>query len=95
MTVKKSDIENIAKLSRIRIDENEIPEVASRLNDILAMVDKMQAVNTDGIAPMDNPLDATQRLRTDTVTETDQREHFQQIAPLAEEGLYLVPKVIE
>lgn len=95
MTVKKSDIENIAKLSRIRIDENEIPEVASRLNDILAMVDKMQAVNTDGITPMDNPLDATQRLRTDTVTETDQREHFQQIAPLAEEGLYLVPKVIE
>jgi len=95
MTVETADIEKIAKLSRIRVDEKDIPEVTSRLNDILGMVDKMQAVDTSGVTPMDNPLDATQRLRADVVTESDQHEHFQKVAPLADKGLYLVPKVIE
>lgn len=95
MTVETADIEKIAKLSRIRVDHKDVAEVTSRLNDILSMVDKMQAVDTTGIAPMDNPLDATQRLRADVVTETDQHQHFQKIAPLADKGLYLVPKVIE
>lgn len=95
MTVETADIEKIAKLSRIRVDDNDVADVTSRLNDILSMVDKMQAVDTSGVTPMDNPLDATQRLRADVVTETDQHEHFQQVAPMAEKGLYLVPKVIE
>jgi aspartyl-tRNA(Asn)/glutamyl-tRNA(Gln) amidotransferase subunit C len=95
MTVETADIEKIATLSRIRVDDKDIADVTSRLNDILSMVDKMQAVDTTGVTPMDNPLDATQRLRADIVTETDQHQHFQQIAPLAEKGLYLVPKVIE
>ena len=95
MSIKQSDIEKIAILSRIRVAENDIPEVADRINDILAMVDKMQAVDSADIEPMANPLDAVQRLRKDTVTETNQRDSFQAIAPDADQGLYLVPKVIE
>ncbi len=59
------------------------------------MVSQMQAVDTSAIEPMANPLDATQRLRADVVTETDRRAEFQAIAPAVEEGLYLVPKVID
>jgi aspartyl-tRNA(Asn)/glutamyl-tRNA(Gln) amidotransferase subunit C len=95
MSVEQTDIEKIATLARIRIEQHDIPEVASRLNDILAMVDTMQAVDTSDVEPMANPLDACQRLRADIVTEINQRERFQAIAPNAEQGLYLVPKVIE
>lgn len=95
MSVEQTDIEKIATLSRIRIEQQDIPEVAARLNDILAMVDTMQAVDTSGIEPMQNPLDATQRLRADKVTEVDQRDLLLQNAPASEEGLFLVPKVIE
>lgn len=95
MSVEQADIEKIATLARIRIDHDDISDVASRLNDILAMVDTMQKVDTAGVEPMANPLDACQRLRADVVTEVNQREQFQAIAPNAEQGLYLVPKVIE
>ena len=66
-----------------------------QLNDILAMVDQMAAVDTEGVEPMSHPQEVMQRLRVDGVTETDQREAFQAIAPQVEDGLYLVPKVIE
>lgn len=95
MSVHPSDIAKIATLARIRIDEDQVPEVAERINNILAMVDTMQAVDTSGIEPMANPLDASQRLRADQVTETNQRELFQAIAPQTEDGLYLVPRVID
>ncbi|MEH6559033.1 MAG: Asp-tRNA(Asn)/Glu-tRNA(Gln) amidotransferase subunit GatC [Oceanicoccus sp.] len=95
MSIEQSDIEKIALLARIRVDQEAIPEIADRINDILKMVDSMQAVNTADIEPMANPLDATQRLRADVVTETNQREAFQAVAPQVEQGLYLVPKVIE
>ena len=95
MSVEQSDIEKIASLARIRIDEQQIPDVAQRINAILAMVDTMQAIDTTNVAPMANPLDAHQRLRADVATEPNQRESFQTIAPQAESGLYLVPKVIE
>ena len=95
MSIQSSEIEKIANLARIRIDEHDVPEVVARINDILAMVDKMQTVDTGNIEPMANPLDASQRLRPDVVTQTNQRECFQQIAPDADNGLYLVPKVIE
>lgn len=95
MAVEQADIEKIAHLARVRIEDSEVPEVASRLNDILAMIDQMQAVDTDNIEPMANPHDASQRLREDIVTESNQREAFQQIAPAVEDGLFLVPKVIE
>ena len=95
MAVDRADIEKIATLARIKLDESSIPEVTSSICDILALVDKMQSVNTDNVEPMANPLNATQRLRGDTVTEENHREAFQEIAPLTENGLYLVPKVIE
>lgn len=95
MSVETSDIEKIATLARIRIEESEIPEVVARLNDILKMVDKMQAVDTSAVEPMANPLDASQRLRSDQSGEIDSRERFQAIAPSVEDGFYLVPKVIE
>ncbi|EAW30546.1 aspartyl/glutamyl-tRNA amidotransferase subunit C [marine gamma proteobacterium HTCC2143] len=95
MSIEKSDIEKIASLARIRVDQSAVPEIANRINDILKMVDSMQAVDTADIEPMANPLDAVQRLRVDLVTERNQREAFQAIAPQVEQGLYLVPKVIE
>jgi aspartyl-tRNA(Asn)/glutamyl-tRNA(Gln) amidotransferase subunit C len=95
MPVEKSDIEKIARLARIHIDQQTIPDVAQRINNILSMVDKMQAVDTSNVEPMANPLDACQRLRADKVTETNQRDDFQAIAPQTEAGLYLVPRVIE
>ena len=95
MSVEQSDIEKIARLARIRIEPEAIPEVAARINDILAMVDTMQSVDTSGVEPMANPLDACQRLRVDGVTEENRREAFLAIAPQAENGLFLVPKVID
>ncbi|MFT3928726.1 MAG: Asp-tRNA(Asn)/Glu-tRNA(Gln) amidotransferase subunit GatC [Spongiibacteraceae bacterium] len=101
MSISDADVEKIAKLARIRIDASDIAEVSQRLGNILAMADKLQAVDTANIAPMANPLDATQRLRADVVTEptgeaaVKARDAFLAIAPSSEEGLFLVPKVIE
>ncbi len=95
MTIERTDVQNAAHLARIAIDENNIDEFTQDLANILALVDQMQAVNTDNIEPMAHPTDAVQRLRPDQVTEVNQRELFQAIAPAVENGLYLVPKVIE
>ncbi|AKH68846.1 aspartyl/glutamyl-tRNA(Asn/Gln) amidotransferase subunit C [Spongiibacter sp. IMCC21906] len=95
MSIEQSEIAKLALLARIDISETESVELSQRIGDILSMVDAMQAVDTDNIAPMANPHDAHQRLRADAVTETDQRELFQSIAPQTEDGLYLVPQVIE
>ncbi|GAB3286474.1 Asp-tRNA(Asn)/Glu-tRNA(Gln) amidotransferase subunit GatC [Parahaliea aestuarii] len=94
-SVDREEIEKIAELARIRIAADQTAEVASRITRILAMVDTLQAADTAGIEPMANPLDATQALRPDVVTEGNRREDFQAIAPAVENGLYLVPKVIE
>lgn len=95
MSITEQDLSRIAELARIRLDETTVGEVTRRISDILAMIDQMSAVDTSGITPMANPLDATQRLREDVVTETDRREQFLAIAPHSENGLYLVPRVIE
>lgn len=101
MSISDADVEKIAKLARIRIDAGDIAEVSQRLGNILAMADRLQAVDTTGISPMANPLDATQRLRVDVVTEpagaaaVKARDEFLVIAPSSADGLYLVPKVIE
>ncbi|MCR9105820.1 MAG: Asp-tRNA(Asn)/Glu-tRNA(Gln) amidotransferase subunit GatC [Gammaproteobacteria bacterium] len=95
MTIEQQDIENIAELARIRIAHDQIGTVTDRIAAILAMVDQLQAVDTRNIEPMANPLDAVQVLRADVVTEPNRREAFQAIAPAVENGLYLVPKVIE
>jgi len=93
--VDRSDIEKLAELARIEISESTVDEVAKSITDVLALVDQLQAADTDGIAPMAHPLDATQRLRADVIREENRREDFQKLAPAAEQGLYLVPKVIE
>ena len=95
MAIEQNEIEKIAELARIRIDEAQIGDVTARITEILSMVDQLQAVDTSTVEPMANPLDATQRLRPDQVTESNQRDAFQAIAPAVENGLYLVPKVID
>jgi aspartyl-tRNA(Asn)/glutamyl-tRNA(Gln) amidotransferase subunit C len=95
MAIEQDEIEKIAELARIRIAGDQIAEVTGRITEILAMVDQLQAVDTASVEPMANPLDATQRLRADEVTEDNRRDEFQAIAPAVENGLYLVPKVIE
>jgi len=95
MSLDKADVEKIAHLARIAIDEAKIPEYAKNLSGILSLVEQMSSVDTDAVSPMAHPLDMAQRLREDAVSETDQRDKFQAIAPKVEAGLYLVPKVIE
>jgi aspartyl-tRNA(Asn)/glutamyl-tRNA(Gln) amidotransferase subunit C len=88
-------IARIADLARLELSGAEAAEMQRQLNDILAMVDAMAAVDTTGVTPMSHPQEVMQPLREDRVTETDQRELFQSIAPAVEDGLYLVPQVIE
>jgi len=95
MSLDKADVEKIAHLARLAIDEGDIPEYARNLTNILDLVEQMNAVDTAGVTPMAHPLEVAQRLREDQVTETDQREAFQACAPSVEAGLYLVPQVIE
>ena len=95
MAVNRSDIEKLAVLARIEMTDEAAEQVASSISDILKLVDQLQAADTDGVAPMAHPMDAVQRLRLDEITESDQREKFQAIAPAIENGLYLVPKVID
>jgi aspartyl-tRNA(Asn)/glutamyl-tRNA(Gln) amidotransferase subunit C len=95
MTLKSDDVRNIAHLARLHIDEDTLDRYTSDLSSILTLVEQMNQVDSSGVVPLANPLDATQRLRDDAVTEIDQRDKFQQIAPDVAEGFYRVPKVIE
>lgn len=95
MSLSLDDVSRIARLARIEISPAEAERTRDQLNGILAFVEQLQAVNTDGIEPMAHAVDVVQRLRPDAVTETDRRAAFQAIAPETEAGLYLVPKVIE
>lgn len=95
MSLSRADVEKIAHLARLELSEQEIQGMAERLTQILALIDQMNAVDTTGVAPMAHPLDVGLRLRADAITEEDQRERFQRIAPATEAGLYLVPKVID
>lgn len=95
MAIDRADIAKLAKLARIEISDADADAAAASISDVLALVDQLQAIDTDGVLPMAHPLDAVQRLRADEVTEVNQRETFQAIAPATQDGLYLVPKVIE
>jgi aspartyl-tRNA(Asn)/glutamyl-tRNA(Gln) amidotransferase subunit C len=95
MSLEASEIKKIAHLARLGINADDIPEYSRNLSDILAFVEQLNAVDTSGVEPLAHPLEATQRLRADVVTETDNRDNFQQLAPETESGLYLVPQVIE
>jgi aspartyl-tRNA(Asn)/glutamyl-tRNA(Gln) amidotransferase subunit C len=89
------EIRRIGDLARLELSATELAAMQQELNGILALVDQMAAVDTEGVEPMSHPQAAMQRLREDEVTEADQRDRFQAIAPKVEDGLYLVPKVIE
>ena len=89
------DVQRIARLARLELSAAETEAMREQMNAILAMVDQMSAVDTQGVEPMSHPQDVTQRLRDDVVTEPDRRDDFLALAPQAEDGLYLVPKVID
>lgn len=95
MSLSATDVKKIAHLARLGIEEKDVAHYAQDLSGMLDLVAQMNALNTDAVAAMAHPLDQHQRLRSDVVTEVNQREHFQAIAPQVEAGLYLVPKVIE
>lgn len=89
------DVKRIARLARIEIDDAQAQATQTQLNSIFELIATMQAVDTRGIAPMAHAQEVYQRLRMDAVTESDRHAAFQAIAPAVENGLYLVPKVIE
>lgn len=91
----RSELEKLAELARLNVDDNVFDEVAKSIADVLALVDQLQSVDTQGIETMAHPQDALQRLRDDQVTEPDVRDQFMAIAPETDAGLYLVPRVIE
>ena len=95
MKISSEEVLKIARLAKLQINDAELEQYALDLSNIMSLVDQMNKVETKDIEPMAHPQDLVQRLREDKVTETNQREKFQTIAPLAEKGLYLVPKVIE
>lgn len=95
MSLTRQQVQRIAHLARLEISEAEAGAYAEALTRILGLVEQMNAVDTTGVAPMAHPTDAGLRLRADAVTETDRRDKLLGLAPAAEAGLYLVPKVIE
>ena len=95
MSLSKEEVRRIAELARIGISDAEAQAVQAQLNDIFELIGQMQKVDTEGVEPMSHGQDLKLRLRDDVVTERDQRERFQSVAPKVEQGLYLVPKVIE
>ena len=95
MSLTTQDVQKIARLARLSMNESEIEAARSQLSGIFELIAEMQAVDTSGIEPMSHAQELSQRLREDTVSEADQRAAFQAIAPQVEDGLYLVPQVIE
>jgi aspartyl-tRNA(Asn)/glutamyl-tRNA(Gln) amidotransferase subunit C len=95
MSLTADEVKKIAYLARLGIDENDIEAYAKDLTNMLDLMTQMGETNTDNIQPMAHPMDQIQRLRTDEISENNQREHFQSIAPQVEAGLYLVPKVLD
>jgi aspartyl-tRNA(Asn)/glutamyl-tRNA(Gln) amidotransferase subunit C len=95
MSLVHDQVRRLARLARIAIRPEESEAVLDRLNRVLSLVEEMRRVDTTGVEPMSHALDLVQRLRPDAVTESDQHELYQSVAPAVEGGLYLVPKVIE
>ena len=95
MSLSLADVEKVARLARLAMSDEELKAAQAQLNNIFGLIAEMQAVDTKGIAPMSHAQDVAQRLREDKVTEPNQREAFQAVAPQVEQGLYLVPQVIE
>jgi aspartyl-tRNA(Asn)/glutamyl-tRNA(Gln) amidotransferase subunit C len=95
MAFSTADVQRIARLARIELSEAEIEQALAQLNGIFGLIEEMQAVSAEGVEPMAHAQDLVLRLRPDAVTRADQRTELQAIAPAVQNGLYLVPKVIE
>ena len=95
MSLDKDQVQQIATLARLKLSDDEYSESVKKLSKIVDFVDQLSQADTDGVVPMAHPLDVAQRLRPDIVTESDERDHFQENAPSVTDGLFLVPKVIE
>lgn len=95
MSITRQDIENVAHLARLEVGEGEIPAYTDKLDKIIGFIAALEAAETGELVPMAHPLDMTQRLRPDAVTEPDRRDHYQQNASEKQEGLYVVPRVVE
>ena len=100
MSLSLTDIARLSKLAQLDLDEQQSADALAKLNSIFALVEQMKAVDTSGVAPLSHPIaawrdDLSLRLRDDAATETNHREAYQKPAPMVEDGLYLVPKVIE
>ncbi|CAN5222971.1 Asp-tRNA(Asn)/Glu-tRNA(Gln) amidotransferase subunit GatC [soil metagenome] len=95
MSLTRREVESIAQLARLDITPEEIPALEDKLSRIIEFVDQLRDVDTTDVLPMAHPLNMTQRLRPDVVTESDRRERLQQDAPRVEDGYYVVPKVME
>ena len=95
MSLDKDQVRHIAMLARLKLTDDEYGESVEKLSKIVDFVDQLSQADTSGVIPMAHPLDAVQRLRQDVVTESDERDRYQQNAPSVSDGLYLVPKVIE
>ena len=95
VSLSKEQVQHIALLARLSLDEKDIDDVVEKLSSIVDFVDQLQAAPTDDVMPMAHPMDMTQRLRADAVTESNERDKIQQNAPSVQDGLYMVPKVLE
>jgi len=95
MSIEVDEVKKIAKLAALNVKDEDLESYATNLSNILDLVAQMEAVDTTGVTPMSHPFDVVQRLREDVVTDENRREDFQAIAPKTEDGLYLVPKVLE
>ncbi|MCH9638047.1 MAG: Asp-tRNA(Asn)/Glu-tRNA(Gln) amidotransferase subunit GatC [Betaproteobacteria bacterium] len=95
MTLSVNDVKRIADLACIETSESEAQATLGQLADIFKLIETMQVVDTSSVEPMSHAQDVVQRLREDKITESDQRDLYQSVAPQTEAGLYLVPKVIE
>ena len=95
MSIDIDEVKKIAKLACLNVAADDVESYATNLSNILDLVAQMNAVDTEGVTPMSHPFDVVQRLREDEVTELDRRDEFQAIAPKTQDGLYLVPKVLD
>lgn len=95
MALESDSVVHIAHLARLHLADDDLGRYTGELSNILSFIEQMNAVDTEGVTPMAHPLDMSQPLRADVVSEHDCREEYQENAPAVRDGLYLVPKVIE
>ena len=95
MSLSPEQVRQVARLARLQLNPEQVAPYATQLSNILQMVDRLSSADTANVSPMAHPLDMVQRLRPDVISEPDRRDDYQAIAPDTQDGLYLVPKVIE